>query len=296
MTCTMRKWLKENKNSTFTSPLRRDSSIGCTKEDDAELVFTPQYNFLRRRCMSGETKDMNTPIPLSKRFASFGSPALIDHGDQVQTDDAGSDIQSQSAVTEPIFKEELTIPVKDIIKVLTRSEIDVKPKPIRRKSSSVSKKDNSVKEECRKPPSLCITTQKGSFELLMNCTNEQLVLLTFLKVNSKEGNVLFVQETKKKPAIPKSDNSQSKTVDAVKPNGESTKTETQEQTNLDEEYESLAILPNPSTVTDQSTGDRSFDVEALTAKTMAERMEKESLTEKLERRFYRLVTSLDDRK
>ena len=296
MTCTMRKWHKENKNSTFTSPLRRDSSIGCTKEDDAELVFIPLHNYLRRRCMSGETKDMNTPIPLSKRFASFGSPVLIDHGDQVQNDDAASDILSQSAVTEPMFKEEVTIPVKDIIKVLTRSEIDVKPKPMRRKGSSVSKKDNSVTEECRKPPSLCITTHDGSYELLMNCTNEQLVLLTFLKVNSKEGKVVFVQETKKKPTIPKSDNSPSKTADAVQPNGETPKTEPKEQTNLDEEYENLAILPNPSTVTEQSKGDGSFDVEALTAKTMAERMEKESLTEKLERRFYRLVTSLDDRK
>ncbi len=255
------------------------------------MVFIPQNGFLRRRCMSGEA-NTNTPIPLSKRFASFGSPALIDHGDQVQNDDAGSDIQSQSAVTEPIFKEEITIPVKDIIKVLTRSEIEGKPKAVRRKSSPAPRNDKSPKEECRKPPSLCITTHAGSYELLMKCTNEQLVLLTFLKVNSKDGKVLFVQETKQKPA--KSDNSQTEKADAVKAND--TQKEPKDQTNLETEYENMVILPNPSTVTEQSTGDRSFDVEALTAKTMAERMEKESLTEKLERRFYRLVTSLDDRK
>ena len=259
------------------------------------MVFIPQNSYLRRRCMSGEAS-VNTPVPLSKRFASFGSPILIETGDQVQSDDAGSDIQSQSAVTEPMFKEEVTIPVKDIIKVLARSEIEGKPKPVKRRSSPAPRPDKSPKEECRKPPSLCITTHAGSYELLMNCTNEQLVLLTFLKVNSKDGKVLFVQETKQKTANAKSDDSQTKKADAVETNEESTHKETKEQSNLDSEYEKMTILPNPSTVTEQSTGDRSFDVEALTAKTMAERMQKESLTEKLERHFYRLSTSLDDRK
>ena len=283
------------------SPLRRDSSNGKTKEDDAELIFTPcQQRDHRRRCLSGEySKDTNTPIPLSKRFASFGTPERIDRGDQLQCQDNGSDIQPQFG-SEPQFTGETTIPVKDIIKVLTRGENDgKKPKTVKKRKCSPTKKDNCMKEECRQPPSICITTNCGSYDLLMESTNEQLVLLTFLKVNSTKGKVLFVTETDKEQSnVPQAE--KFKTVDAIKSNGtvgESTQG-AKEQADM-EEYQSLVIEPNPSTVTQgtaQSSGDRSFDVEALTAKTMAERLKTDTLAEKLERRFYRLVSSLDDRK
>jgi len=293
MTCTMRKWHKETKG-TFVSPHRRNASKSPTKEDDAELIFTPVQFHSRRRCLSGElTKvhDTNTPIPLSKRFASFGTPERIDPNDLVQESNLDMSVRSG---TEPQFKEETTIPVKHIIKVLTRGESDKKPKASKKRSSSSSKKDASLKEECRQPPSICITTHSGSYELLMESTNEQLVLLTFLKVNTTNGKVVFVTEADEEQtsANPQTESN----VDSVKPSGESTKNDVEEPTVM-KEYQSMVIEPSPSNLShgsSQSSGQRSFDVEALTAKTMAERLETETIAEKLERRFYRLVSSLDD--
>lgn len=292
ITCTMRKWHRET-NATFVSPHRRNASKSPIKVDDAELIFTPVQRFHRRRCLSGEftkVSDTNTPIPLSKRFASFGTPERIDPSDQYK--ESGQDHSDSGS--EPQFKEETTIAVKDIIKVLSRGEgSSKKPKAPKKRSASTSKKDASLKEERCQPPSICMTTPSGTYELLMESTNEQLVLLTFLKVNSTKGKVVFVQEADSESNT--SPQTETK-VDAVNTSVETAKNETEEG-DL-KEFQTM-IAPNPSTLsqaTTQSTGNQSFDVEALTAKTMAERLETETMTEKLERRFHRLISSLDDRK
>jgi hypothetical protein len=303
----MRKWHKETTlTAKFMSPHRRNSSKTQTKVDDAELILTPAYSLNRRRCLSGEKMaETNTPIPLSKRFASFGTPEPIDHGDQAQCQNSWYDVQQPSG-SQPQFEEETTIPVNDIIKVITRGEDDGKKqkKNTRKRSSSTARKDNSTKEDCRRPPTICITTSaSGSYELLMESANEQLVLITFLKVNATKGKVSFVAETddehihSKRDTQPKEKNSK-KNNDSDKKSdivGESSKKNTNDQKGM-EGYQSMVIESNPSNLTAQSSGERSFDVEALTAKTMAERLETESMVEKIERRMYRVISSLDDRK
>ena len=250
--------------------------------------------------------ETNTPIPLSKRFASFGTPEPIDHGDQAKRQNSWYDVQEPSA-SQPQVKEDMTIPINDIIKVFIRREDDgkkQKKKNTRKRSSSTAKKDNSVKEECRRPPTICITTfASGSYELLMESANEQLVLITFLKANATNGNVSFVEETdgdhghSKRDSHKKEKNSK-ETDDSDKECGivgESIQNDAKEENGM-EGYQSMVIESNPSNLTAQSSGERSFDVEALTAKTMAERLETESMVEKVERRMYRVVSSLDDRK
>lgn len=249
--------------------------------------------------------ETNTPIPLSKRFASFGTLEPIGHGDQAKRQNSWYDVQEPS-VSQPQFKEETMIPVNDIIKVVIRGEDDGKKqkKNTRKKSSSTNKKDHSVKEECRRPPTICITTSASdSYELLMESANEQLVLVTFLKVNATKGNVSFVEETdgehghskrdsQKKGKTSKKNNDSDKESGIV---GEFSQNDAKNQKGI-EGYQSMVIESNPSNLTAQSSGERSFDVEALTAKTMAERLETESMVEKVERRMYRVVSSLDDRK
>jgi len=306
MTCTMRKWHRETTTSSeFMSPLRRKSSKCQTKIDDTELILTPAYVH-RRRCLSGEQlskiADTNTPIPLSKRFASFGTPDFI----------APEDVQNSRCETlqersgfQPQFREEITIPVKDIIKVLTRAEDDGKQNKQSRKKSSEKSKMKLLKEECRQQPTICITTSSsGSYELLMESTNEQLVLVTFLKVNSTKGKISFVTETKDeinnsgKRDTEQSDKNKTKDINnkfaLAGEFGESKLNDAGDPNGM-EEYQSMVIGSNPSNLTNGTTpSNRSFDVETFTAKRMNERLNTESLPEKVERRMHRLISSLGD--
>jgi len=298
MSCTMRKWHRETLTSSkFISPHRRNSSKSQTKVNDAELILTPAFHFTQQRCLSGELS--NKPIPLSKRFASFGTPEFIDQEDQAQCQNSWTNIQRQAG-SKPQFKVAMTIPVNDIIKVLTRGEDDgKKQKNARKRGTSTSKKDMFLKEECRQPPTICITISSSrSYELLMESTNEQLVLMTFLKVNSTKGKVSFVAETDDEDSNGKRDNhisENSKNNSSDKRSGivgESTQSAA-----AIEEFQFMAVESNPSNLTlgtAQSSAERSFDVEAFTAKRMAERLKTESLAEKLERRMHRLISSLDD--
>lgn len=295
----------ETASSTdFVSPLRRISSGGKTKVDDAELVLVPAFCSQKerpgkRRFSGGELSkiaDTNTPIPLSKRFASFGRPDFIDHGDEGQSR-KGTEFQ---------FKEELTIPVKDIIKISTPDEDDDKNKksPKRR---NFFKKTLSSKGFSRDQKTIRITTSSfGSYELLMESTNERLVLMTFLKVNLKnltaanaddpqKGNTIGIDRMRSNGTL--SDRirrsfservrrSFSETIDLKK--------------SIDEFPFALLVESNSSNVTSATTpsqlsnGSGSFDVEAFTAKRMSERLEKETLTEKLEQRMHRIVSSIDE--
>jgi len=301
ITCTMRKWHKERNSATeFASPLRRNSSKCQTKVDDAELILVP----VRRRCLSGELfAATNGPIPLSKRFASFGTPGVIGQVDQAQSQCNSHDLKEQVG-SEPQLTEETTIPVKDIIQVVTRGEYGCKnQKNAKKRSTSVSRAENSVKEECRQQPIIRITTSTSrSYELLMESSNEHLVLMTFLKANSSKGNVAFVTKTddddqdKINEDNPQSKISKTNDSDGTNCNvGEPSQKDSNDETRT-EEYQSMPIESNPSNLTGLSSGEKSFDVEALQAKTMAERLKTESFVEKLERRMHRLISSLDDRK
>ena len=55
------------------------------------------------------------------------------------------------------------------------------------------------------------------------------------------------------------------------------------------------LLPrSPSNLTQNTQSSKSFDVEAFTANRMAERLQSESLAEKVQRRIHRLVSSLEE--
>ena len=309
----MRKWHKEANNaSEFKSPLRRKFSKNQTNFHDAELIIAPsQCNgpVLNVGELS-KMADTNTPLPLSKRFASFGTPDFINEGERAQYQQTWSDSHHQSdsltsLKAQSSLQEDVTIPVNDITKVITRGEDDggIRRKRIRKRSGSVSKKDNSSKDESRQQPTICITTSSsGSYELMMESTNEQLVVVTFLKANSKKGNVLFATERNNEHENEIEDNEPKshgekedieKKIDVV---GESNQYDSKELVRTDG-YESMVIEPNASNLAhgiSQSTGERSFDVEAFTAEKMNERLETESIAEKLERRMRRLIASLED--
>jgi len=291
----MRKWHFETKAaaaSVFKSPHRRKAKETETKVDDAELILTPVYTVNRRRCLSAEkVADANghTPIPLSKRFASFGTPQFIGEGDQAQRPNNFYDVEEKSA-PEPQFQEEVTIPLNDIIRVTTRGEDGgKKPKSGKKRSTSTSSK-----EECRQPAITITTCTSESYELLMESTNEQLVLLTFLKVNSAKGKVSFAAESDDEGdcKIDSPQNETSKNIDSGKTRN--IVYESSSPKGVTDDYQPM-IESNPSNLTQNtSASQKSFDVEALTSKKMTERLKTESLLEKLERRVYRLFTSLED--
>mmetsp|Transcript_5562 Transcript_5562/g.13938 ORF Transcript_5562/g.13938 Transcript_5562/m.13938 type:complete len:484 (-) Transcript_5562:45-1496(-) len=309
--CTMRKWHKEAKNaSEFKSPYRRKISESQTKNQDAELIIAKSHSGgpLLNGVELSKIVEGNTPIPLSKRFASFGTPDFIGEEERTQYQRTWSDSQQQSGSMASLkdelsLKNDITIPLNDITKVITRGEdsCDNKPKRRRKRSGSVAKKENPI-EDSRQSPTICITTSSsGSYELVMESTNEQLVVVTFLKVNSKKGNILFATEmndvrqndlNNSEVGDESKDNDPEKTIYPV---GESCH-DPIELIGI-EGYESLGIETKASNLTAgtlQSTGEKSFDVEAFTAKKMNERLETESISEKLERRIVRFMASLDD--
>lgn len=66
---------------------------------------------------------------------------------------------------------------------------------------------------------------------------------------------------------------------------------------LNEDVRQLYGLPRcPSNVTENTQSTKSFDVEAFTASRMTERLQRESVAEKVQQRIHRLVTSLEESK
>lgn len=296
-TCTMRKWHKEtNTASDFVSPLRRNKSECQTKVHDAELILSLAHCYNRGRCISGElskTSDTNTPIPFSKRFASFGTPNIIDNDEKGHYSWSSSTHQRSVESAEQRISKEVTIPVKDIIRVLTRGE-DVGDN-VKRK---LARKDLLREESCQQP-SICITTStSGTYELLMESTNEQLVVKTFIQVNSGIGKVSFVTGTdddehldcnqKNKRLKIKYGDDTDNIVD------ESGHNDANNEDNMNQ-FKSMVLESGPSDLTHgTSHSNGSFDMEAFTAKRMNERLKTESLTEKLERRLHRIISSIDE--
>jgi len=300
MTCTMRKWHRtSNSSSEYVSPqLRKSTSDSKTKEDDAELILTRTHCVRNRHTHA----DGNTPIPLSRRFASFGGPEILHNEEEQPLEEIPtvpialshhpSDVQG-SVSQHTASSEEWTIPVEDIKVVRTFDGDEQKSSTKKRKDKS----ESSSRAEHRRRRTIGIETSSfGSYELLMESTNELLVLTTFLKVNSTKGKVAFVTSTGacgcdviQETATNSSGRTSNNDATRSKPPTVHNTTEG------DQDYQ--RIDPNPSNVTHDTAhtdGDKSIDVEAFTAKRMSERLNRETLTEKVERRMHRLVSSLEE--
>eukprot|EP00536_Pseudo-nitzschia_multiseries_P008120 jgi/Psemu1/325073/estExt_fgenesh1_pg.C_2000025 len=330
----MRKWHRASKSTEFLSSprlLRKRTSdrtgTGTTKTaDDAELILTLMTgNSVRsRHTIHNAETDANTPIPLSKRFASFGGPEVLhEHRrereqppEETETPSLPGSIDHQSDVfrrhrsecrsehphpPSDALCEEWTIPVQDICTIRTYDE---KPKT-RKRNGSKCESSSSYKAEHRLRRTIGIeTTTFGSFELLMESTNELLVLTTFLKINATTGNAAFVTST---AADFDCDGTQPTTIGANH-NGDGASSNdamdsptgaqhTGDDDDGGDDDVHAGIVPNPSNVTHdtaQTDGDKSIDVEGFFAKRMSERLNRETLTEKVERRMHRLVSSLEE--
>mmetsp|Transcript_6206 Transcript_6206/g.13373 ORF Transcript_6206/g.13373 Transcript_6206/m.13373 type:complete len:493 (+) Transcript_6206:228-1706(+) len=316
MTCTMRKWHKATGSPENQSP-QMQKYCSETKKGDAELILTTaHWNTRDHSYGCSSVGDENTPIPLSKRFASFGGPDILcEQQEQEQLTSHpirqraySSDTHQYRTGIQQNTKRELIISVNDITKIRTHGECDGKNSKNTKRNRS--KNGFSCNKEHRRRRTISIeTTSSGSYELLMESTNELLVLMTFLKVNAKKGKVAFIRKTD-------DDDCDKTNVNTTKKNTKNSTSKecsiggdgspNQDQTAKDKNdsvgehavlYAKRTIEPNPSNVTHdtaQTDGDKSMDVEAFTARRMSERMERETLTEKVERRMHRLVSSLEE--
>ncbi|VEU37570.1 unnamed protein product [Pseudo-nitzschia multistriata] len=321
MTLTMRKWHR----APTASPefLLRRTKSSADARDDAELILTPlrKNNLVRRgRCQSmGNGCDANTPILLSKRFASFGGPeGMYDETqeeariERTRTEDTRGQTRAPTGPRGPIPMRhqysdiprqigsepkpaEVTIPISDIVEIWTHGE--GKNATTKRKTS---KNESDSREEHRRRRTIGIETcSLGSFELLMESTNELLVLQTFLKINAVQGRVDFAIRTgddhRDMPAARGSDRASPRCSSADPRPGDRTVGRLSDGDDLNEL--SATIQTNPSNLTNDTAhtdGEKSIDVEAFVAKRMTERLKRESLTEKVERRMHRLVSSLEE--
>jgi hypothetical protein len=68
------------------------------------------------------------------------------------------------------------------------------------------------------------------------------------------------------------------------------------KTKLCDNNDNLGLPRSPSNITQTTQSTKSFDVEAFTATRMTERLQSESVAEKVQRRIHRLVTSLEESK
>jgi len=225
------------KSVSLSSPFHAASAalkIQSSKEFQhigPELILTPVSNPLVEQHMCCGS-DFGDPIPLSKRFASFGSldgSRLCNNNNYLRNGSSGTPKFSQrqpSPVPSPKLGT-VTIPIKDIMLI----DVD-------------GNANNSYQTNIT-------TMSSGYFEFNMESLNGRLLLMAFLKANLPKEKVL-------------------------------------DGTHL--------VLPrSPSNITQNTTGStKSFDVEAFTASRMAERLKSESISEKLQRRIYRLVSSLEE--
>jgi hypothetical protein len=188
---------------------------------------------LEQPCCGGS--DFTDPIPLSKRFASFGtvegcnSRLLSTKGsnNQNQNQNSASNNNNTTATGPSQKLETITIPMNDIMLI------------------GINQTNDNLHQ------TNITTMSAGYFELSMESQNGCLVLQAFLKAN-----------------LPKE-----KVVDGS------------------HQLQQLPRSPSNNTVSTKS-----FDVEAFTASRMTERLKSESMTEKLQRRIHRLVSSLEESK
>tara|TARA_B110001450_G_scaffold151563_1_gene141458 strand:- start:195 stop:887 length:693 start_codon:yes stop_codon:yes gene_type:complete len=212
------------------------------------------------------------------------------------------------------LKEKIYISLDNIVKVHVNNG-DVKDATKKKVKGKKTDKRRSIStknlEEQVYKRTIGITTRLGDwyYEFTMESMNEQLVLLTFLEVNSSSKNSNRLK-TPKIEFVPLSIEQGEHTADEDESgdnkqhanHGNNTNNEKNSRTfatatNDDDDENILRqIESNPSNLT-QSTqqSNKSFDLEMFTAKRMKERLKRETITEKVERRMHRLSSSLEER-
>mmetsp|Transcript_4320 Transcript_4320/g.4882 ORF Transcript_4320/g.4882 Transcript_4320/m.4882 type:complete len:556 (+) Transcript_4320:142-1809(+) len=345
MTCTMRTWHKTStppkrkSSDTTTAATNQSSSSSSSLSGLPELILTRIYYKHRKILSSGSSSnisDMNKggldirktdtnkkPIPLSKKFASFGSSeprsksfglsdnimdqsqhthfSISNGRSSLRQRGNGCDIQRQQQQS----KEKIIISLDNIAKVHVNSDNDDRDGKNKRKSRNNGNTVTKNNEEQNHERTIGITTASSGwyYEFTMESMNEHLVLLTFLKINSsstasligKTPKIEFVPLKKKKQTADdqndnenNGDNNGKNASITHNSNGKTTTTN-----NLDDFVRSIELNASNLTQTTQQSN-KSFDVETFTAKRMTERLKRESLSEKVERRMHRLVSSLGE--
>jgi hypothetical protein len=194
-----------------------------------ELVLTPLTNPLILEQQQAQLccgSDFSNALP--SKFTSFGSggsPTAEATGRFRLASSGG--IHGSTSLTRPPLGT-VTIPMKDIL-LVGMSDTE----------SKLAQCQTSV-----------TTASAGFFELTMDNSNGQLVLMAFLKAN-----------------LPK---------------------------NKISDLSHLGLPRSPSNLTQNTQSTKSFDVEAFTATRMTERLQSESVAEKVQRRIHRIVTSLEE--
>lgn len=206
-----------------------------------ELVLTPlinpllaaaeqqqqQQHYAQQLCC---VSDFSNPFPTE--FTSFGSgsPTAAPDGtiERLRLSSSGVVRGSHRPALGTV-----TIPMRDILLV------------------GVSDTDTTGSNKNAQHRTTVATASAGFYELAMDNTNGQLVLMTFLKAN-----------------LPKS--------------------------KVGDLNRNLELPRSPSNLTQNTLSTKSFDVEAFTATRMTERLQSESVAEKVQRRIHRLVTSLEE--
>jgi hypothetical protein len=290
-----------------------------------------------------------------QRFSRSNSPSLRQRGSSCDMNIQQSHHQHHHQV----LKEKIIIPVNDIAKVHVHNYDDddnddnndnnngKNTKKNKRKSNSSNTNTKGTKnEEQNYKRTIGITTVSSGwyYEFIMESMNEQLVLITFLKVNSLSstssstatkvmgatagGNktkIEFVpllknqnqnnqndddatRRTVDSSIIHKNcDSSSSKNVTSNVTNNTNdntatataTATATTTENGGDNDYDidvlNRSIELNPSNLTQTTQqSNKSFDVETFTAKRMKERLKRDSISEKVERRMHRFISSLEE--
>jgi len=369
MTCTMRTWHKTSTPPTSSEFLPRKTQQGQRRKSSditksatnqsssssssglPELILTHVYYKNMKTpysCSSPNITEMNEggldmhntdasnkPIPLSKRFESFGSSGqrsksfgLIDNiMDQsrhqhfsISNGRSSSRQRGISCDVQPQqqqqSKEKIVISLDDIAKVHVNTndndnddrdgkKNNKKNKRKSRNGSNTFTKNNGEQNHKR---TIGITTTSSGwyYEFTMESMNEHLVLLTFLRINSsskaslrgKTPKIEFVSLKKKKQTAADGQNynendRSNNNKDAIITHNTNDNNNNNNTNGVDDFVRSIKL--NSSNLTQTShQSNKSFDVETFTAKRMTERLKRESLSEKVERRMHRFVSSLEE--
>ena len=324
MTCTMRTWHKSSTPPTSSEflPQQQPSTPATIDQMTSssglpELVLTPLYYKDPPKntfsCSSPNIPNVKRgSTPLRRGSQRFGSTRRLSIGNSPLRERASShEYQIQQ---EQQLKEKIYISLDNIVKVHVNNG-DVKDATKKKVKGKKTDKRRSIStknlEEQVYKRTIGITTRLGDwyYEFTMESMNEQLVLLTFLEVNSSSKNSNRLK-TPKIEFVPLSIEQGEHTADEDKSgdnkqhanHGNNTNNEKNSRTfatatNDDDDENILRqIESNPSNLT-QSTqqSNKSFDLEMFTAKRMKERLKRETITEKVERRMHRLSSSLEER-
>lgn len=324
------------------SPSRMDSDLVPTSSSGLpELVITPQYYIPAHKMSSslsspnifatemvpkpdGITRRKSSPSPLkgSQRCTPYGLNDRLSFGTSPLRERCNRNGPITRQRQRRQFTEKVVIPLSDIAVVHVNNENGKSPKMIQnnskifRKNSRRSSVAQNLEDQNNKRKIGITTTASNSngpgwyYEFTMESMNEQLVLLTFLEVNSSS-KTSAKWKTPKIEFVPLSavtDHRQQQQQSALRDDRDeehshshtaatsavNAKSKGDNSSSNAHEDALRTIETNPSNLT-QSTqqSNKSFDLEIFTAKRMKERLNRESITEKVERRMHRLTWSLE---